>query len=35
VLGGGFIKSATAKNATPRGGARETIAPLLPEVMRG
>jgi tRNA-specific 2-thiouridylase len=35
VLGGGFIKSATAKNAAPRGGVRENIAPLLPEVMRG
>jgi tRNA-specific 2-thiouridylase len=35
VLGGGFIKSATAKNAAPRGGTRENIAPPLPEVMRG
>jgi len=35
VLGGGFIKSATAKNAAPREGGRTTIAPLFPEVMRG
>src|SRR5712672_1019549 len=35
VLGGGFIKSATAKNAALRRGVRENIAPLLPEVMRG
>jgi tRNA-specific 2-thiouridylase len=35
VLGGGFIKSATARKASPGKGARETFAPLLPEVMRG
>jgi tRNA-uridine 2-sulfurtransferase len=36
VLGGGFIKSATAKNAAARGGAKETIAPtLLAEAVRG
>jgi tRNA-specific 2-thiouridylase len=35
VLGGGFIKSATARKASPGEGARETFAPLLPEVMRG
>ena len=33
VLGGGFIKSATARNAA-RAGGRETPAPLA-EVMRG
>src|SRR4051812_35613997 len=33
VLGGGFIKSATARNAVPRAGVQET-APLA-EVMRG
>jgi tRNA-specific 2-thiouridylase len=35
VLGGGFIKSATAKNATS-GGTREKIAPYpLAEAVRG
>jgi tRNA-specific 2-thiouridylase len=34
VLGGGFIKSATARNAAARGGVQET-APPLAEVMRG
>jgi tRNA-uridine 2-sulfurtransferase len=36
VLGGGFIKSATAKNEAARGGAQEKIAPpLLAEAVRG
>src|SRR5216684_732264 len=36
VLGGGFIKSATAKNAAARGAAREQIAPHpLAEAVRG
>jgi tRNA-specific 2-thiouridylase len=35
VLGGGFIKSATARNAAVRGGVREIAAPPLVEVMRG
>ena len=33
VLGGGFIKSATATNAAARAGAQQTTAPLA-EVMR-
>jgi tRNA-uridine 2-sulfurtransferase len=33
VLGGGFIKSATATIAAARGGAQEKTAPLA-EVMR-
>ena len=33
VLGGGFIKSATATNVAARGGAQQTTAPLA-EVMR-
>jgi len=33
VLGGGFIRSATATNAAVRAGAQQTTAPL-PEVMR-
>jgi len=33
VLGGGFIKSATATNAVARAGAQQTMTPL-PEVMR-
>jgi hypothetical protein len=35
VLGGGFIKSATAKNAGPRARVRDTLAPPFAEVMRG
>jgi tRNA-specific 2-thiouridylase len=36
VLGGGFIKSATAKQAKPRGELRDTsAAPPLAEAMRG
>jgi tRNA-uridine 2-sulfurtransferase len=35
VLGGGFIKSATAKSAGPRAGVRDTLAPPFAEVMRG
>ena len=33
VLGGGFIKSATARHAAARAGLQETTAPLA-EVMR-
>jgi tRNA-specific 2-thiouridylase len=35
VLGGGFIKSATARNTAAGGGVQEIIAPPLVEVMRG
>ncbi len=35
VLGGGFIKSATARNAAVGGGVQQATAPLLAEVMRG
>jgi tRNA-uridine 2-sulfurtransferase len=35
VLGGGFIKSATARNAGVGGGVQQATAPLLAEVMRG
>ena len=35
VLGGGFIKSATARNTAAGGGVREMIASPLVEVMRG
>jgi tetratricopeptide (TPR) repeat protein len=35
VLGGGFIKSATARNTAARGGVHAIIAPPLVEVMRG
>jgi tRNA-specific 2-thiouridylase len=35
VLGGGFIKSATARNAAARGGVQEATAPPLAEAMRG
>jgi tRNA-specific 2-thiouridylase len=34
VLGGGFIQSARAKNASERGAAARTAAPLV-EAMRG
>jgi tRNA-specific 2-thiouridylase len=35
VLGGGFIKSATAKNAALRGAARESMTPPLVDAVRG
>ena len=35
VLGGEFIRSATASNAAVRAGVQETIAPPLAEAMRG
>jgi tRNA-specific 2-thiouridylase len=35
VLGGGFIKSATARNTAARSGLRDAMAPPLAEVIRG